>query len=189
MEPFLAMIMLWPVNFAPRGWAYCQGQLLAISQNTALFSLLGTTYGGNGQTNFALPDFRGRVPVGTGQGPGLSSYNLGQLGGTEAITLTTNQMPAHTHAISITVTMQASNAQATDSVPTATVNSLAAPYDTLNAAAIAGYNNQTPNTPLKGCSATGQITPTGGTQPFPILQPYLAVNYCIAMEGIYPSRP
>jgi len=166
------------------------GQLLPIAQNTALFSLLGTIYGGNGQTTFALPDFRGRVPVGVGQGPGLSNYDLGQLGGTETVTLTINQMPAHNHSVSITVTLNASNAQATDSAPTATVNTLAAPYDTLNAAAIAGYNNQAPNTALNAGSAaaTGTIGITGGSQPFPILQPYLAVNYIIAMEGVYPSR-
>src|SRR5215475_4971153 len=98
-EPFLGQIMLVPYNFAPRGWAFCNGQLLSISQNTALFSLLGTTYGGNGQTTFALPDLRGRVPLSSGQGPGLSNYNLGQSGGQETVTLTGNQMPAHQHAI------------------------------------------------------------------------------------------
>jgi len=190
MDPLLATILLWPVNFNPRGWAYCQGQLLSIAQNTALFSLLGTIYGGNGQTTFALPDFRSRVPVGVGQGPGLSNYDLGQVGGTESVVLTINQMPAHNHSVSVTVTVSASNAQATDSVPTASINTPAAPYDTLNAAAIAGYNNQAPNTPLNigGGAATGTTGITGGSQPFPILQPYLAVNYIIAMEGIFPSR-
>src|SRR6187399_1257120 len=98
-EPFLAEIVMFAGNFAPRGWAFCQGQILAISQNTALFSLLGTTYGGNGQTTFALPDLRGRVPVGTGQGPGLPTMDLGQVGGEPTHTLITTEMPAHQHAL------------------------------------------------------------------------------------------
>ena len=98
-EPFLGQIMLVPYNFAPRGWAFCAGQILPISQNTALFSLLGTTYGGNGQTTFALPDLRGRVPNSSGQGPGLANYDLGQVGGFESITLTTNAIPAHSHGL------------------------------------------------------------------------------------------
>ncbi|MBN9379375.1 MAG: phage tail protein [Chitinophagaceae bacterium] len=189
MDPLLATILLWPVSFNPTGWAFCQGQLLAIAQNTALFSLLGTTFGGNGQTTFALPDFRGRVPVGTGQGPGTSNYTLGQSGGTENVTLTVNQIPAHTHSVSVTVTIKASNAQATSSAPTATVNTPAAPYDTLNANPIAGYNNQAPNTALNvGGVATGMTGVTGGSQPFSIMQSYLAVNYIIALQGVYPSR-
>src|SRR5215831_8639728 len=109
-EPFLGMIILVGFTFPPRGWAFCQGQLLPISQNTALFSLLGTTYGGNGQTTFALPDLRGRVPVGFGQGPGLSNYTQGQVGGVENVTLAINQMPIHTHALgSIQATAKARN--------------------------------------------------------------------------------
>ena len=100
-DPFLGMIALVPYNFPPRGWTFCNGQILAISQNTALFSLLGTTYGGNGVTTFALPDLRGRVPLSSGQGPGLSNYDLGELSGTENVTLTTNQMPIHTHALGV----------------------------------------------------------------------------------------
>jgi len=190
MEPFLSMILLWPCNFNPRGWAFCQGQLLSIAQNTALFSLLGTTYGGNGQTTFALPDFRGRVPVGVGQGPGTSMYDLGQVGGTESTALTINQMPAHTHTVAVTLTVKASNAQASDSAPTATVNTPAAPYDTLNATPIAGYNNQAPNTALNigGGAASGVTGVAGNSQPVPIMQSYLAVNYIIALEGIFPSR-
>jgi len=181
MEVFLATILLWPCNFAPRGWAYCAGQILAISQNTALFSLLGTTYGGNGQTTFALPDLRGRVPVGAGQGPGLSSYNLGQVGGSETVTLTLNQMPMHAH----TFTVSASNVKATVSTPAAS-NSLAAPYDTVNLSPIAGYNTTAPNTALNvGPNTTGIA---GGSTPTPIMQPYLGLNYIIALEGIYPSR-
>src|SRR5919109_3928213 len=98
-DPYVAEIRIFPFNFAPRGWAFCNGQLLPISQNTALFSLLGTTYGGNGQTTFALPDLRGRVPISSSQGPGLSNYDLGEIGGFESVTLTTNQLPAHTHGL------------------------------------------------------------------------------------------
>src|SRR6185369_16953456 len=98
-EPYIASIVMFAGNFAPRGWAFCAGQILPISQNTALFSLLGTTYGGNGQTTFALPDLRGRVPNSSGQGPGLANYDLGQVGGFESITLTTNAIPAHSHGL------------------------------------------------------------------------------------------
>ena len=189
MEAFLATILLWPCNFAPNGWAFCAGQILSISQNTALFSLLGTTYGGNGQTTFGLPDFRGRVPVGAGQGPGLSSYNLGQVSGSETVTLTVNQMPAHNHTVALTVTVSASNAQATTSTPSAS-NSLAAPYDASNANPINGYITGAPNTPLNigGGAVNGNTGLTGGNQPTPILQPYLGINYIIALQGIYPSR-
>lgn len=189
MEAFLATILLWPCNFNPSGWQFCAGQILPISQNAALFSLLGTTYGGNGTTTFALPDFRGRVPVGAGQGTGLSSYALGQVSGSEHVTLTTNQMPQHLHTVSLTLSISASNAQATTSVPAAN-NSLAAPYDLGNANPIAGYNTTAPNTPINvGTSAlSGNTGLTGGNQPFPILQPYLAVNYIIALQGIFPSR-
>src|SRR4051812_4210500 len=100
-EPFLAEIVMFAGNFAPRGWAFCNGQILSIAQNTALFSLLGTTYGGNGQTTFSLPDFRGRSPVGTGQGPGLATIDLGEVSGAEAVTLLTTQMPVHTHTAAV----------------------------------------------------------------------------------------
>src|SRR5436853_7748499 len=98
-EPFIAEIVMFAGNFAPRGWAFCQGQILAIAQNTALFSLLGTTYGGNGQTTFALPDLRGRVPNSAGQGPGLQNFDLGEVGGVETVTLQVTEMPAHTHSV------------------------------------------------------------------------------------------
>src|SRR5688572_15936308 len=114
-EPFLAQIMMFGGNFAPRGWALCNGQILSIAQNTALFSILGTTYGGNGQTTFALPDLRGRVPIHPGQGPGLSSYSLGQSAGTETVTLTINEMPTHLHMSS--AVLRASSQAADDSLP------------------------------------------------------------------------
>ena len=183
METFLACILLWPVNFEPRGWAYCAGQILPISQNAALFSLIGTTYGGNGTTNFALPDFRGRVPVGAGPaGPGLSAYALGQLGGSQTTVLTINNLPSHTHTFAVS----ANNTKAAVSIPAAGNNVLAAPYDTINVSPIAGYNNLTPNTVLNtGNPNTGVA---GANLPFSQLQPYLAVNYIIALEGIFPSR-
>jgi microcystin-dependent protein len=189
MEAFLAMIMLWPCNFAPNGWAFCAGQLLSIAQNTALFSLLGTTYGGNGTTTFALPDLRGRVPLGVGQGPGLSNYDLGEVAGTENVTLLITQMPQHLHAISLSVSISASNAKATTSAPSAG-SSLAAVYDVSNDSPIAGYNTTAPNTTLNvgSTGVSGNTGLTGGNQPFSIMQPFLGLNYCIAMVGIFPSR-
>lgn len=189
MEAFLATILLWPCNFNPLGWAFCAGQLLPISQNTALFSLLGTTFGGNGQTTFALPDFRGRVPVGVGQGPGLNSYELGEVSGTESVILTTSQMPQHAHSVSLTITISASSAQATTSTPAAN-NSLAAPFDLANANPIAGYNTTAPDTALNigGGAVNGNTGIAGGSLPTPIMQPYLGMNYIIALQGIFPSR-
>jgi microcystin-dependent protein len=128
-EPFIGMIILVGFNFAPRGWAVCNGQLLPISQNTALFSLLGTTYGGNGQTTFALPDLRGRVPNGMGQGPGLSNYTIGQVGGVEGVTLTVNQMPAHTHVITpggLAATSRVKNAAGNRQTPVGNVPAIEA---------------------------------------------------------------
>lgn len=189
MQAFLATILLWPCNFAPSGWQFCSGQLLAISQNAALFSLIGTYFGGNGTTNFQLPDFRGRVAVGAGQGNGLSPYVLGQVGGTENVTLNINEMPSHSHTISLSFTVSVSNAQATNTTP-ASGNSLAAIYDVNNINPIAGYVASAPNTPINvGPSAlTGNTGLTGGNQPHPNLQPYLSVNYIIALQGIFPSR-
>ena len=190
MDTFLASIMLWPVNFAPSGWLLCAGQLLPISQNAALFSLLGTTYGGNGTTTFGLPDFRGRIPVGAGQGPNLANYILGEMSGTENVSLLLNQIPSHLHPVALTVTVSASNTQAMTSIPTAN-NSLAAPYDLGNAAAIAGYNTTAPNTALNigGGAVAGNTGLAGGGLPHANVQPYTVVNYIIATTGIYPSRP
>jgi microcystin-dependent protein len=200
-EPFIGQIMLVPYNFAPRGWAFCNGQLLSIAQNTALFSLLGTTYGGNGQTTFALPDLRGRVPISSGQGPGLGSYDLGQIGGAESVTLTTNQMPAHTHQLPSHTHQAPAHTHAvtalTDSASTG------APTSNLPASAARGTNLYAPpsaNTTtmassmiqsggeLPTSSAQPAIQSTGGSQPFDISAPYLTLNYCIALEGIFPAR-
>jgi len=167
-EPFLGMIIIVPYNFAPRGWAFCSGQILPIAQNTALFSLIGTTFGGNGQTTFALPDLRGRVPNSSGQGPGLSNYDLGQVGGTESTTITINQMPAHAHTVAPNCTNNASGT--------------AKPGGAFPAGADA-YNAVADN--VMGVTNTSIV---GGSQPTGILQPYLTLNFCIALEGIFPSR-
>lgn len=170
--PFIASIIMFGGNFAPRGWAFCNGQLLSIAQNTALFSILGTTYGGNGQTTFALPDLRGRVPLHHGQGPGLSSYSLGQQAGSETETLTTNQMPAHQHSFTIV----ANNAEGGQT-------KAAGRYLGKSDAAI--YAPTTDNTAMGAQPPTSIV---GGNQPFEIVQPYLCVSFIIALEGIFPSR-
>lgn len=170
-EPFLGMIIIVPYNFSPRGWAFCNGQILPIAQNTALFSLLGTTYGGNGQTTFALPDLRGRFPNSSGQGPGLSNYSLGQQSGTESTTMTVNQLPGHTH----TFAQPCLDDDATTGIPTGKVpaNSGTNIYGSPSGAAV---------------EAGGNTGIAGGSQPVPLLNPYLTLNYCIALEGIFPSR-
>jgi microcystin-dependent protein len=200
-EPFLGQIMLVPYNFAPRGWAFCNGQILPIAQNTALFSLLGTTYGGNGQTTFALPDLRGRVPNSSGQGPGLENYELGQVGGVESVTLTTNQLPAHTHQIDAHTHQAPAHTHEVTALTDAA--STGDPTSNLLASAARGTNVYAPpsaNTKtmastmvqsgggLPTSSAQPAIQQTGGNQPFDIRTPYLTLNYCIALEGIFPSR-
>ncbi len=172
----MATIVMFAGNFAPRNWAFCQGQLLSIAQNTALFSLIGTIYGGDGRTTFALPDFRGRVPVGEGQGPGLSDYQLGQMSGTEQSTLTVAQMPSHTHQISAQVAVSNGNGT-TDEAG----NNVLATTAGNNYAAPAAANGN-----LGGVSA--KEAPAGGSQPFSNMQPYLAMNFVICMQGIFPSR-
>lgn len=169
-SPFIGQVVLFAGNFAPRGWALCQGQILSIAQNTALFSILGVTYGGNGQTTFALPDLRGRVPVGQGQGPGLSSYALGQQAGTETVTLTVNQMPMHNHPF----TPLANSDTGTQTRPN---GGYLATLDNL-------YSPTNDNTAM-GQQQTGI---SGGSQPHDNIQPYTTLNYIICMEGIYPSR-
>ncbi|MEO7555499.1 MAG: tail fiber protein [Acidimicrobiales bacterium] len=166
-EPFVGEIRLFGFNFAPRGWATCDGQLLSIAQNTALFSLLGTMYGGDGIQTFALPDLRGRVAIHRGQGPGLSPYDQGQTSGAEAVTLTQNQMPQHSHAANVSQAA-AATARPAGNVPSAGGAYVATPDgSTFNAA---------------------HIQSTGGGQPFSVVQPSLVLNHCIALEGIYPSR-
>ena len=155
-DPFLGMIIIVPYNFAPRGWAFCQGQLLSIAQNTALFSLLGTTYGGNGQTTFALPDCRGRSPNSAGQGPGLSNYSLGQVSGTENTTLTINNLPGHNH----TYTIPAIASDGTTTEPAANTILGQPTQGNLYTTGVAGVQMPGGNTGL-----------TGGSQPFSIFSP------------------
>lgn len=174
-EPFLGQITIFGGNYAPRNWALCQGQILSIAQNSALFSLLGTIYGGNGTTTFALPDLRGRVAIGFGQGPGLPGYVLGQVGGQAAVTLTANQMPAHNHVL------MTSNTSGTSADPTN--NYPAVLFDSNGTANVTGYT-ATHNTTLK----SDAVSIAGGSQPISIEPPYLALNYIIAMQGTYPSR-
>ncbi len=176
MEGTMATIIMFAGNFAPRNWAYCQGQIMAIASNTALFSLLGTTYGGDGRTTFGLPDFRGRVPVGTGNGPGLSDINLGERAGAEHVTMTVAQMPAHTHQVMPKVAVSTGNG--TTDEPDGNV---LAGTTTNNYAAASTANGQ-----LAGVSATE--TPAGGSQPISIVQPYLGMNFVICIQGIFPSR-
>lgn len=179
MDEYLAIIKIFGGNFAPRGWAFCWGQQLSIAQNTALFSLLGTTYGGNGQTTFALPDLRGRAPIGFNQGPGLSNYALGQVGGTEATTLSLLNLPAHNHAVTGTVQLPVNGDEASTEDPTGAYPGPATSpqYNTAGSGSFAG--------PL---SVHLQTAITGGNQPFNNLQPYLAVNYIICTQGLFPSR-
>ncbi len=172
-EPFIGEISIFAGNFAPRGWAFCQGQILSIAQNTALFSLLGTTYGGNGQTTFALPDLRGRVLVGPGQGPGLQPYSMGQTGGQENVTLNITQMPAHNHAVQMNVSNSPGN--------------FAEPGGHYLAASDQ-RNHQYTDQAGGGALAGGLVNIAGGSQPHENRQPYLCINFIIALEGIYPSR-
>jgi microcystin-dependent protein len=173
MDFYIAQIFMFGGNFAPRSTAFCDGQILSIAANTALFSLLGTTYGGDGRTTFALPDLRGRVPMGAGNGPGLTPRELGERGGTESITLTTNQLPSHTHV----ATLNVSTAAATATSPSG------------NVLAAAEREVYAPSASMVAASASAvTVQPAGGGQPFSIVQPYLVISFCIATQGIFPSR-
>lgn len=169
MEGYIAQIIMFAGNFAPRGWAFCQGQILSIAQNTALFSLLGTTFGGNGTTTFGLPDLRGRVPVGTGQGPGLPSVDLGQVAGEPTHTLIVNEMPMHNHA-AVAHGEDANAGKPGGNLPAAVGTNI--------------YASGAADSPMNA----GMIGLTGGNLPHNNMQPYLGMNYVICMEGIYPSR-
>jgi microcystin-dependent protein len=182
-EPFLGQVEMFSFNFAPKGWTTCSGQLLPINQNQALFSLLGTTYGGNGQTTFGLPDLQGRAPIGQGQGIGLSSYTLGQKGGEEAHTLNTNEMAAHNHNLMVNSTTAATN---NTNLPSTNV-----------------VLGQTTGVPAQGSlfpillyasgASGGPLDPhsigtAGGSQAHSNIMPFLTLNFCIALQGIFPSR-
>lgn len=182
-EPFIGEIKIFGFNFAPQGYQTCSGQILSIAQNTALFSLLGTTYGGNGQTTFGLPDLRGRVPNGQGQGPGLSLYTMGQVGGTETTTLITANIPAHIHTLNAAVVkIKASSANADESSPEGN-------YPATTSAASYSGSGPSNNVFTGGTAISGTTDPTGSNTPISILNPYLTINYSIAISGIFPSRP
>jgi microcystin-dependent protein len=169
-EPFVGEIRMFGFGFAPQGWALCNGQLLPISQNTALFSLLGTTYGGDGRTTFALPNMQSRVPVCQGQGPGLSSYAEGQAGGAETVTLAAAQMPGHTHPV------KASSSAAGSDQPGGRALARSASHI---------YTAEPDTSTVMNADMLGGA---GGSQPHGNIQPYLAVNFCIALTGIFPPR-
>lgn len=180
-DQFLAEIRVFGFNFAPTGWAQCNGQLLPISQNTALFSLLGTTYGGNGTTNFALPNLMGNIPLHIGRnqpGPGLSVYDLGQAAGVQNVTLLQTEMPSHTHVPTV--------ASTTATVTTSSGNQMARAFKGNIQSSSSGlfYSAAAPNTMM----APQAIGLQGGSQPHNNMMPTLVLNYCIAMQGIFPAR-
>jgi microcystin-dependent protein len=185
-EPFIGQVMIFAGNFAPRNWAYCDGTLLQISQNQALFSLLGTNYGGDGRVTFALPDLRGRVPLAPGTGPGLANYRLGQEGGVEDVTLNSTQMPSHSHTATATTTttIMAEGSPGTVSDPTG--NILASGTNIFRPNSRAEDVAMDPD--MVSAETTVNVSATGGGQVHENRQPYLAINYIIALQGIYPSR-
>ncbi len=173
-EPFLAEIRLFGFNFAPRGWALCNGQLMSISQNTALFSLLGTFYGGDGRVTFGLPNLMGSVPMGTGSGPGLTQHFQGEIGGEQFVTLVDSEMPTHRH----------------DLMANSAPGDLPTPGPSFSLARSAPFIYKTPG----GAAAAQPLSPSavgviGGSQPHNNMQPYLTVNFCIALQGVFPQRP
>jgi microcystin-dependent protein len=186
-DPFVGQIQLFPFNFAPTGYAWCEGQLMPISQNTALFSLLGTTYGGDGKSTFALPDLRGRVALGEGQGQGLSNRLLGESAGEETVTLLASQIPAHTHAIDVsalTAAAKSRNAAGNQQTP---VGGLPA----IDAGASPSYSNAAPDSNMHAAAVTVGATatdPAGGNLAHSNLQPYLTLHFCIALQGVFPPR-
>ncbi|KAF0812132.1 hypothetical protein IGB42_03409 [Andreprevotia sp. IGB-42] len=185
-DPFIGEIRMVGFNFAPRGWASCNGALVGIAQNQALFSLLGTVYGGNGQQTFGLPDYRGRSPVGQGQGPGLTPITQGELAGAENITLLTPQLPQFIPNVTVNVAIPA---------VTASTNVAAVPSATSRLGPVTGsgrpgtlYSTDASDVTLAPFAAQVTSAPIGGSQPIPLRNPYLGTNFVIALEGIFPSR-
>jgi microcystin-dependent protein len=171
-DPFLAEIKIFPFSFAPMGWAFCNGQLLPLSQNTALFSLLGTTYGGDGKSNFALPNMQGNSPMQPGQGPGLSLHDLGEMGGEQTVTLLDSEMPQHPH------TLQADARPATLDTP--------GPANALARSSPSIYKQAASATKVN--LASGILSTVGSGMPHNNMMPYLTLNFCIALRGVYPPR-
>ncbi|MEO7254603.1 MAG: tail fiber protein [Casimicrobium sp.] len=171
MDPFVAEIRIFPFNFAPKGWAFCDGQILPLSQNTALFSLLGTTYGGDGKSNFALPNMQGSAPMHPGQGPGLSLHDLGETGGSETVRLLESEMPSHPHTL------------AADVLDIADTN-VVSPNASFALSSGGTLYQAASNTQL----SVGALAVTGGAQPHNNMQPYLTLNFCIALQGVFPPR-
>jgi microcystin-dependent protein len=177
--PYLGEIKMFAGNFAPRGFAFCNGQQLPISQNTALFAILGTTYGGNGQTTFGLPNLQGRFPMHWGNGPGLTPRTIGETVGAEQVTLLSTQMPPHIHAFSATAAPLCSGANGNTDTPVGggpAINPSAENY------------SSNPTESMKPFNVSGNTSPTGGGQPFSIIPPFQCVSFIIALEGIFPSR-
>ena len=177
-SPFVAEITMFGFNFPPQGWAFCRGQILPISQNTALFSLLGTTYGGDGRSTFALPNLQDQTAISFGQGPGLENYDLGETGGVSNVTLLNSEMPIHTHFANATID-RANTAAATGSVP---ATGAAGTPQKPTLAKI--YSTNVPNTQLNPLA----LGVTGSSLPHNNMQPYLTLNFCIALQGVFPSR-
>ncbi len=175
MEGYIGQIIMFAGNFAPTNWAFCNGQLLPIAQNTALFSIIGTTYGGNGTTNFALPDLQGRVALHAGNGAGLTPYVLGEQGGVENVALTITEIPAHNHLLS-------GNSNSGDQ--SSPINSFPASITDSTRGSYIGYSATS-----NGTMAAAAISATGGNLPHTNIQPFLAVNFIICLQGIFPSRP
>jgi microcystin-dependent protein len=186
-DPFIGEITIFAGNFAPRGWAFCSGQLLSISQNTALFALIGTTYGGDGRTNFGLPDLRGRAGVGNGSGPGLSPAFLGQRAGVERVTPTLSELGSHTHTVTSTTSFGAQSGVATQHSPAG--GALSEPTVQDNPGVLL-YSTQPPDVDLEGASVSGafEVANAGGSAPHENMQPFQVLNYIIALQGQFPSR-
>jgi microcystin-dependent protein len=172
-NPFVAEIRIFPFNFAPSGWAFCNGQILPLSQNTALFSLLGTTYGGDGKSNFALPNMQGNAPMHPGQGPGLSLHDLGETGGSDTVTLLESEIPSHNHSLMTFA------GQATAQTPGPNVS-------VARARGITAFSTKTTSSIVP--MSPNAVAPAGGDQPHNNLMPYLTLNFCIALQGVYPPR-